>query len=231
MTGSILALLIAALAFAISHLVLASPPARDSAVGRIGEPAFLVLYSLLSIVLLAWMILAFAAAPYVELWPSGPLLGLAPVVLMPFAFILVIAGYFTLNPTALMQDGKLRSGAAPEGIIKITRHPAMWAIVLWAAAHILANGDLASLIFFGALLLVAVIGMAMIDRKKRLKLGADWERFAAATSLVPFAALIGGRTALTLGEIGWWKIAAGLAVYAVFLALHSWLFGVTPLPV
>jgi uncharacterized membrane protein len=57
----------------------------------------------------------------------------------------------------------------------------MWAIALWAAAHILARGDLASSIFFGGFLAVALLGTVLIDARKRAAFGADWRRFAAVT--------------------------------------------------
>jgi uncharacterized membrane protein len=50
------------------------------------------------------------------------------------------------------------------------------------------------------------------------------------TSRVPFVALAQGRTTMALAELGWWKVAVGLGLYALFLTVHGWLFGVSPLP-
>ena len=69
----------------------------------------------------------------------------------------------------------------------------MWGIVLWAAVHILANGDLASLLFFGGLLLTALRGSLHLDRRMAADQGERWRRFTAVTSYAPFAAMLGGR--------------------------------------
>jgi len=230
MTGSIAALLIASLLFVGSHFVLAAPPLRAVLVGRLGERPFLGLYSLVSIVLLVWMVLAWRDAPYVELWFAGAALRHSSLVVMPFAFILLAGGFLTPNPTALMQDKVLKGEAPAHGIIKITRHPAMWAMTLWALVHIAANGDLATVVFMVALLVLALVGMARIDAKRKAADPDAWARFAAVTSRVPFIALAQGRTKMALSELGWWKIAVGLLLYALFLAVHGWLFGVSPLP-
>ena len=59
-------------------------------------------------------------------------------------------------------------------------------------AHILAGGDLRSLVFFGGFLLVALVGTLSMDRRKRAN--PDFPRFAAVTSHVPFVAIAQGRT-------------------------------------
>ena len=177
------------------------------------------------------MVLAWRDAPHVELWVADGALGHLALVVMPFAFILLSYGIFTPNPTAIMQGGLLDDENPARGIVKVCRHPIMWAIALWAASHIAANGDLAAVVFIGALLVLAVVGMARIDAKKRAAAGDGWARFAAVTSVVPFAALAQGRTTLTMSELGWWQAALGLVLYALFLALHGWLFGVSPVPV
>jgi uncharacterized membrane protein len=94
----------------------------------------------------------------------------------------------------------------------------MWGIRLWAAAHIVARGDVKSLVFFGGFLLLAAIGTASIDARKRAN--PDWPRFAALTSHVPFAAIAQGRNRLDLREIGWLRPAIGLAAFLAVLAFH-----------
>jgi uncharacterized membrane protein len=116
------------------------------------------------------------------------------------------------------------------GILRVTRHPLLWGIALWAFAHLLANGDVASVLLFGTFLVLALLGPFLIDAKRRRARGAAYERFLAVTSNVPFAAIAAGRTSLHAAELGWWRIAAGLLLYVAFLAGHRWLFGVSPLP-
>ena len=78
--------------------------------------------------------------------------------------------------------------------------------------------------------MLALIGAAAQDARRRLQFGAEWQRFTERTSYLPLAALLAKRTRLTSGEIGWWRIGLGLGVFAVLLWLHPWLFAVNPLP-
>ena len=79
-------------------------------------------------------------------------------------------------------------------------------------------------------LTTVLLGPIAIDAKRKARMEADWQRLAAETSYLPFAALVSGRTRLRFGELGWWRIGLGLALYAVLLWAHPWLFGVSPLP-
>jgi uncharacterized membrane protein len=67
-----------------------------------------------------------------------------------------------------------------------------------------------------------------MDRRKEQALGADWQRFAKATSYFPFLAIAQGRNRLDLKEIGWRNPAIGLALYALFFWFHPLLFGSRP---
>jgi uncharacterized membrane protein len=96
--------------------------------------------------------------------------------------------------------------------------------------HLIYNGDLASTIFFGTFLVLALRGPFSIDRKRNRVYGPDWQRFAALTSNVPFMAIVQGRNKFVFREIGWWPILVITALYAGFLHLHQSLFGVSPLP-
>jgi uncharacterized membrane protein len=132
------------------------------------------------------------------------------------------------NPSAVRQEEKLRSLGEPRGILRVTRHPVLWGIALWAAVHLVARGDTASLIFFGGLLLLAISGTVLQDARKNRMVGVDWQRFASTTSNVPFAAIIQGRNQFKFEEIGWLKVLAGLALYFVLVFLHPYLFGARP---
>jgi len=218
-------LVLAAALFLSSHYV-ASTPLRARLVARLGN-AYLGLYSLAAFATLGYLIWAYMRAPASGLW-YVPALRYVPLVVMPFSFILIAAALMTRNPTAVMQERVLESGEPARGILRITRHPLMWGIALWAASHVLARGDAASLIFFGTFLVLALTGTVLIDRRKSAALGEHWQRFAAVTSNLPFAAIAEGRNQLRLGEIGWRKAGVGLALYALILGLHSLLFGARP---
>jgi len=89
--------------------------------------------------------------------------------------------------------------------------------------HLIVNGDLASLVLFGSLLLLALAGTRVIDAKRRRRCGEAWEAFARSTSNLPFAAIAAGRNQLgpALREIGVLRLVVALAVYAVIFALHN----------
>ena len=116
------------------------------------------------------------------------------------------------------------------GMLRITRHQFLWGVAIWAAGHLLVNGDAASIVLFGSLLILSLFGTASIDAKRRRALGAKWDAFAAQTSNIPFAAVAQGRQRLSLGEIGWWRIVLAIGVWAALAWAHPYLFGVRALP-
>lgn len=215
-------LALAAFAFLATHFI-SSTPAREVLVAWLGN-AYLGLYSLLAFATLAWMTWAFYHAPFVDLWYAVALRPV-PLVVMPFALVLVVCALTTPNPTLVGQTRVLKSAQPARGILRVTRHPLMWGFALWAASHIVARGDGAALIYFGAFMLLALAGSWSMDRRKAAALGADWRQFAAVTSNVPFAAIAQGRNQFKLAEIGWWKMLLGIAIYAVLLRYHHLLFG------
>jgi uncharacterized membrane protein len=207
-------LALATAAFLATHFV-SSTPLRPALVGAMGEWPYRGLYSLAAFVTLGWMIWAYAQAPREALlWQP---LRLLPMIVMPLAFILVVTGYWR-NPTMVGADKLLKSEQPARGMIRITRHPLMWGIMLWAGAHILARADGKSIVFFGGFLVLAALGAVLMDARKRKD--ADFQRFAAVTSNVPFVAVAQGRNRIVWREIGWLRPAIGLAVYLGVLAFH-----------
>ena len=225
MPQNLLSLAFAGLAFCGSHILLSSTGLRGSLRDQLGERGFLAVYSLTAVVTFAWFLVAYAHAPTIILWERREWTALVPVVVMPFAAILLIAGYTTANPTAVGMERMARANDPAPGILRVTRHPVMWAIGLWAVSHLIANGDLRSLMFFGAFAGLSLGGTVLIDRKKQLALGSNWPRLAEVTSNLPFAAVIAGRTGLRWREIGLLRIAAGLLLYAVLYRAHGIIAG------
>lgn len=219
-------LALAALVFLATHWV-SSTPLRRGLVGMLGENAYLGLYSLVSLAALAWMIWAYARAPYERLW-VGDEFKVWAVALMPLSLVLIVAGAMSKNPSAVRQEHLLRSLGEPRGILRVTRHPVQWGIALWALLHLIARGDAASTIFFGGFALLSILGTVLIDARKNRAIGVDWQRFASLTSNFPFAAIIQGRNQFRFDEIGWKKVLIGLGLYLVLVFLHPYLFGARP---
>lgn len=226
MTGTLFELFLAGLVFAGSHVAVSSSAIRPVLVRVFGERPFLVLYSLLSIALLVWMVRAYGAAPHVEYWAAATGHRHLAMSLMLVACVLVAAGLSPSSPTSVLGAAPT---PAPSGIAKVTRHPVMWGVGLWGFAHMVTNGDAASLLFFGWLAGLALLGTVFIERKKKAALGAEWDAFAAASSNLPFAAVFAGRARLGLGEIGYGRLAAGVALFLVLFFAHEAVIGVPPL--
>ncbi len=226
MTHTVLSLLIAGLAFFGSHTLLSSTRLRGSLRDQLGEQGFLLIYSLTGLVTFAWFVVAYARAPFIPVWTPPRWAAYIPIGLMPLAALLLVGGYSTPNPTAVGMERSARADDPAPGIMRVTRHPVMWAIGLWAIGHLAANGDLGSMWFFGVNGLLALGGTILIDRKKRLALGSHWRRLAGITSNIPFAALITGRTRLRWGDIGALRPLAALLLYAVLFLAHPLFAGV-----
>ncbi|TWA84615.1 putative membrane protein [Azospirillum brasilense] len=231
MTGTIAHLSAAGLFLLLTHFGISSTPLRAALVGRLGEKPYLGLYSLIAALAFWWLVAAYNGAPYVPVWPPAGGLAWVPVLLVPVALFLLVAGLSTPNPTSVGQETLLTGDREPvRGILRVTRNPFLWGVGLWAVAHMVPNGDLGSLILFGTLALLALGGSVLIDAKLARRLGAEWDRYAARTSNLPFAAILAGRQSLVWKEIGWWRPAVTLLLYGGLLHLHRMLFGVSPLP-
>lgn len=204
--------------FAAAHLIPSHRSLRQSLIGMLGEWGFRIVYSVLSLGLLWWLVIAYQGAPHVEILATDTPLRFVPIILMLPVCLLVAGGV----PIA-------GSPSAP-GILKITRHPLLWAVVIWAVAHMAANPDAAAWIMFGSLAVLSIAGSIHIDRRMQSDGDADWLASQDATSNIPFAALIAGRGQLTMAGIGWPRIAGGVVLYGVLLAAHPYVIGVSPLP-
>ena len=214
--------------FLLIHIGVSATRWRDTLVARMGEGPYRGAFSLASLVGLFWMGRAYSHAPSIELWGQHLALRPAVFVVVFVAALFVVIGLASPSPTSIRMEGGLKEGAvAVRGITRITRHPFLWGVALWALAHLAINGDLASLILFGSLLLLALFGTTLIDDKRRRRFGSRWQQFAASTSNVPFAAIAAGRNQLApaLGEIGLLRAAIAVIVYVLLFVLHGPVIG------
>ncbi len=224
-------LIAAAVFFLALHLVVAGTRLRDTLTGAIGEGPYLGLFSLASLGGIVWLAMSYNAASAegsAMLWSLGPGVGHAGILVVAIAFWLGVSGLLTPNPTSVGQQ----SAAAKEvsGILRITRHPFLWGVAIWSAFHMAANGDAASVVFFGTFFLLAVAGTFSIDAKRARGMGDAWASFAQRTSNIPFGAILTGRNTLKLAEVFGFRQLIALAVFAAVLFAHAWAFGVSPFP-
>ena len=220
-------LALAAVAFAAMHLLIAGTRARDALVARLGEKPYRGLFSLASAVVLGWLIWAWAEVRQPAVTSLLDLRWLAALLVF-VAFLLVVLGVSTPGPTIVGGEKLLNREEPARGIHRITRHPFLWGVALWALVHLAFNPEPANGVFFGTFALVAVAGTFSIDAKRARHFGEAWRRYAGATSNIPFAAIAQGRNRLALGELGWIKLAAAVVAYGLFVALHARFFGLPP---
>lgn len=126
----------------LPHLFKRIAPARRAAMGTVGKGA--VALALLASVVL--MVIGFRAAPVDDLWYP-------PAFMRHLNNLAVLIGIFMMSPAG--QKGRL---------LNKVRHPMLIGFALWAVAHLLVNGDLASVILFGGLLVWALAEIVVINR-------------------------------------------------------------------
>ncbi|MBL8550502.1 MAG: NnrU family protein [Hyphomonadaceae bacterium] len=222
-------------AFVLIHVGISATGLRGRLVGALGERVYRGLFALASLAILVWLVIAFGrmrADPAdllnTWLWVPPAWTRHAAQALALAAFLLVVPGLLTANPTTAGFEKRMGEDAA-KGIVRITRHPFLWGVALWAAGHLLANGERYAVMLFGALGLMALYGARSIDRKSKARDPEAWSKFLTVTSNIPFAAIVQGRNKLVLGEL-WWKLLVAVVVYAAVAYGHVYLVGVSAVP-
>lgn len=166
-----------------AHFMKRIAPDARAQLGDRGK-AVLGVAILLSVVL---MVLGYRSAPFIEVWTPPAFLTHLNNLLMILAFYLYAAS------------------GAKTAITRKIRHPQLTAVKTWAVAHLLVNGDLASIILFGGLLAWAVVSVILINRAQR-----DWQRPAPVSAKKEITAIV-----------------ATLVVVVIVMLIHNWL-GVQP---
>ncbi|MES2057949.1 MAG: NnrU family protein [Pseudomonadota bacterium] len=219
--------LAAAAAFVGTHFLL-SHPLRRPIVARAGEGVFLIIYSLVAAVTLGWLAIAYrAVGAETPLWQVGDATWAAASLVMLIASVLLL-GSLIGNP-ALPNPGT--PGAAPaaaRGVFAVTRHPMMWAFALWGVSHIAVFPLCSNIILSVAVIVLALVGAALQDKKKEALQPERWRAWEAKTSYWPFAAIAAGRA--RFGGFRPHDIAGGVVLWLVatwaHLPLAGWAAGV-----
>jgi len=187
-----LAIMILGLAiFLGGHLFTIMRGQRAALIKRIGYNAYMGLYSLVSLIGLALIVYGFARyrqGEWVDIWFPPVWTKHLAALLVLFAFIMLVASYSRGHIYATL------------------KHPMLAGVKLWALAHLIANGDLGSVILFGSILAWAVIDR--ISLKRRTDPGAP---------PIP----VGGMRNDVIAVFG------GVVLYAVFgLWFHPYVLGI-----
>jgi uncharacterized membrane protein len=178
------------------HLIrIVAPGFRQSMVDRMGASAWRGVYSLASIVSLIILIYGFGVARY-----ETTVLYTPPVWMAHITLTLMLLSMICLVASLL-----------PAGHIATrTKHPMVLSVKIWAFAHLLANGDSASVLLFAAFLAWGVVLRIALKRRER----------AGELTLRPFVSARYDLYAVLIGLVAW---------AAILFKLHEWIIGVSPL--
>ncbi len=164
-------------------------PTRASLISRLGDNGYQGAFSLVILASIVLMVVGWRSSVPTAVY-------LPPVWGRSAAIILMLAAFVLFAASAL-----------PTNIKRYVRHPQLTGAVVWAAAHLLSNGDSRSVVLFGAIGLWALIQMPLISRRE----GA-WKK----PDPVPLGAEVK-------------VVIAGIVGYIVLLLAHPYLFGVAPI--
>src|SRR5207245_11692690 len=103
---------------------------------------------------------------------------------------------------------------APRGLERVPRPPFFVGVALFALAHALLATRLVGTVGFGSLALLAIAGTRHQDAKLLARSGQPYADYLAATSAVPFAAVLAGRQRFVWRELALGALAAGLGFAA-----------------
>lgn len=172
-----------------------APGFRDRMIAERGENAWKGIYTLISLVGFGLIIWGFSIARF-----SAPIIYTPPLWMTHVTLLFMLVSFILLAVYG-MPAGKIKPAV---------KHPMLLAVKLWAFGHLLANGDLASVLLFGAFLVWAVADRISVKRR-------------APAGMEPSV-----KTGPVRNDIA--AIVAGLVVYVLFVwKLHEWLFGVAPM--
>ncbi len=208
-------------AFFVTHSVPLRPAIKSRLVASLGARGFGAVYSLLSLAMLALLIHSAGRAPYIQLWPVAEWQYHFVQAGMLVVCLLLALAIGRPNPFSFGGRRNTRFDPKRPGIVRLTRHPLLIALALWAGLHLLPNGNLAHLILFGSLAAFALMGQTLIDRRKQREMGADtWHSLRAQMAGAP---ILGAPVSWTNACL---RIAGGIAIYILLVTLHPVVIGV-----
>lgn len=184
--NNLIELIAASTAFVGTHFAM-SHPLRSGMVAVLGERGFQGVYSLVSLAAFAWMYVAFGGAPAsTPLWAGfDDASWIAGSVLSLVAMVLLAGSLMARNPALPMPGAESAARGEPSGALKVTRHPMMWGFALWAVSHLIAAPTARTIVVALAILILALLGSHLQDRKKRGQMGAAWAVWISRTHYWP----------------------------------------------
>ena len=161
-------------------------PIKNILINRLGENKYKGLFSLIALVGLLIIIYGFSRADFYPIWDPLPYSKEIALALMPISMILLAAANIQTN------------------IKKFIKHPMLIGILIWSFVHLIANGDLRSIILFGSFGLYALIDIFFSKKVLTTNIAA---KYTLSKDIM--------------------VIIIGLAAYLIIVYYHQFIVGVT----
>ncbi len=209
--------------FVVTHLGLSHGAIRENLIAKLGLWPFRGLYSVVSFLTLGPAAVIWWQNRHLGpvLWDLGPWVerGIA-LVLMLIAIELLVLMLGNPSPASMIPGNN-----EPRGILRVTRHPMNMGLAGFGLAHLLANGTLGDVAFFGSLVAVGVLGPFHMDARLKKARGESFAAFCRQTSVIPFVAIARGRTTFRADEISFPLLVIGIVIYIALVVYHGRFFG------
>ncbi len=134
-------LVIGLIIFISIHMLPSFVGLRTNLVERLGEVPYKGLFSLISLAGIIIIVMGKSRAEFQAIWDPPPFTRHLAMTMMLLALIMFVAADIKSN------------------VKRYIRHPMLWGVIIWSSAHLLANGDLASIVLFGGALFFALTNM------------------------------------------------------------------------
>jgi uncharacterized membrane protein len=174
-------------AFTATHLGLASVRVEPRLRAKLGDAAFLGLYSLVALAIFIPLVRVYFANRHAGAWvwsiEVGTPLRAALYAAMTLGVVMTIGAILRPSPAALAP------GASSEvaGLYRITRHPMVMGLVLLFALHLVPNASGADVAFFGGFVVFSLLGAWHQDARKLHAPPPGFREFHERTAFLPFA--------------------------------------------
>jgi uncharacterized membrane protein len=192
------------IAFTLTHLGLASTRVEPKLRARIGDAAFLGLYSVVALAIFVPLVTIYFgnrhAGPWLWTVQVGPVLRAFLYLGMALGMMLAVGALLRPSPAAFVPGP-----SEVRGVYRVTRHPTVLGLAIVWALHLIPNASTADVAFFGGFLLFSLAGARHQDLRKLAAGDEKFRAFHAATSFLPF-----GRGFAGLADLSWLVVALGL---------------------
>lgn len=223
--------ILALLAFMLSHIIPLHPSIKTRLVSVMGSTPFWVIFNVLSLALFSILLWQALNAPRDVVWVYQDWHGNIGFMLSAAGITLIIAGLGIRNPFSILSSNKVFDPNKP-GVLRVTRHPVLMGIAIWAIGHLIMNGTVSLVVFFAFNAIFALLGAILIDRKRKKADGIEnWRKLSWNTSMFPNPLNIPKAIAesYAAGALFWLRFATWVCLLMLILWGHILILKVDPL--